>query len=677
MLPFPAAGFSTSYTATYTMASNNFPSSLHDEYPQRADLRQMMGQRPLPTIPAGTIDPASMAGDEPVKQARAVLDRLSAALAVDDAIALESCFFASQAYWKDQLALTYHLRTFSGPSVIAAGLLETKNLREIAGGVAVDGGAVFLPATPTLQFIDCGIIFRTGSPGATCKGKVVLLPVKNRDETIEWKIWVLSTFLESLDLQQEDEALLHSPGRELDGLATFDTDVFIIGGGNAAVTVAARLKALGVESVMAERNPRPGDNWASRYDCMRFHIPTSFCDLPYMSYDEELRAPHLLTRDELASQVRRYVETFKLNMITSAQILSTKYDPSTRLWEVKIKTPAGQQTAHSKHLVLATGISSQEPYLPSVADSDFYQGTSLHSAQYRNAKQLAETGAKSVLVVGSANTAFDVLEDCHAAGLKTTMVVRSPTYIVPVEYLCDNHSLGAYDMGVEIADRLFLTLPSYVDAQLARGLMTQFAAQEPHRYDALAAAGFPVIDSRDPDMALMHNLLERAGGHYVDVGGTKLLADGKAGVKAGVEPIAYTATGLRFSDGTSVDADAVVWCTGFADKDVRDSAFRILGGQSCSREADNGTTHKLGAREIAGRLDATWGLDAEGEVRGLWKRQSRLDNIWVAGGYTQQHRWHSRTIALQIKASLEGVLPPAYMNTPRPVRGSPQKCTLL
>ncbi|KAE8332816.1 hypothetical protein BDV39DRAFT_199816 [Aspergillus sergii] len=659
------------------MASNNFPSALHDEHPQRADLRQMMAQRPLPTIPLGTIDPSSMAGDEPVKQARAVLDRLSAALAADDAIALESCFFASQAYWKDQLALTYHLRTFSGPSVIAAGLLDTKNLREIAGEVAVDGGAVFLPATPTLQFIDCGIVFRTGSPGATCKGKVVLLPVKNRDETIEWKIWVLSTFLESLDLQQEDEALLHSPGRQLDGLETFDTDVFIIGGGNAAVTVAARLKALGVDSVMAERNSRPGDNWALRYDCMRFHIPTSFCDLPYMSYEEELRAPHLLTRDELASQVRRYVETFNLNMITSAQILSTRYDPSTRLWEVKLKTPAGHQTAHSKHLVLATGISSQEPYLPKIADIESYQGTSLHSAQYRNAKQLAETGAKSVLVVGSANTAFDVLEDCHSAGLKTTMVVRSPTYIVPVDYLCDKHSLGAYDMGVEIADRLFLSLPSYVDAQLARGLMAQFATQEPHRYDALEAAGFPVIDSRDPEMALMHNLLERAGGHYVDVGGTKLLADGKAAVKAGVEPIAYTTTGLRFSDGSSVDADAVVWCTGYADKDVRDIAIRILGGHSSSQETDDEPTLKLGPREIASRLDATWGLDAEGEVRGLWKRQSRLDNLWVAGGYTQQHRWHSRTIALQIKASLEGVLPPAYRNTPNPVRASPQKCTLL
>ncbi|KAE8371863.1 hypothetical protein BDV26DRAFT_275270 [Aspergillus bertholletiae] len=659
------------------MAANNMSSSLQDEYPPKADLRQMMAQQPLPTIPPGAINPASMAGDEPAKQARTILDRLGTALADDDAIALESCFFASQAYWKDQLAFTYHLRTFSGSQAIVASLLETNRLRQIVSDIRIDGGAIFLPATPTLQFIDCGIIFRTSSPGATCKGKVILLPVTNRDGTIEWKIWVLSTFLESLDLQPEDEALLQSPGKQLEGLTTFETDVFIVGGGNAAITVAARLKALGVESVMAERNPRPGDNWALRYDCMRFHVPTSFCDLPYMPYDEELRSPHLLTKDELAAQVRRYVETFHLNIITSAQIVSTKYDPSPKLWEIKLETPAGQLTAHAKHLVLATGIASQEPFLPKVADSHLYQGLSLHSAQYRNATQLAEAGAKSVIVVGSANTAFDVLENCHAAGLQTTMVVRSPTYIIPVDYLCDHHSLGAYDMGVEFADRLFLTLPSYVDAQFARGLMAQFAARDSHRYDALAAAGFPVIDSRDPDMTLMHNLLERAGGHYIDVGGTKLLEDGKAGMKAGVEPVAYTATGLRFSDGSSSEADAVIWCTGFADKNMRDIATQILGGNSANADTDKESNGVLGPCDIAARLDATWGVDSEGEIRGLWKRQSRLDNIWVAGGYTQQHRWHSRTLALQIKASLDGVLPPAYRDTPSPVRASPLKCSFL
>jgi hypothetical protein len=158
---------------------------------------------------------------------------------------------------------------------------------------------------------------------------------------------------------------------------------------------------------------------------------------------------------------------------------------------------------------------------------------------------------------------------------------------------------------------------------------------------------------------LMHNLVERAGGHYVDVGGTNLIAEGKACVKAGVEPVAYTETGLRFSDGSTADADVIIWCTGFSDKDARSNASEILGGGAPGHDKN-----VLSPQEIAARLDATWGVDAEGEIRGVWKRHLHIDNYWVMGGYTQQHRWHSRTLALQIKAALEGVLPPAYRETP-------------
>jgi hypothetical protein len=60
------------------------------------------------------------------------------------------------------------------------------------------------------------------------------LPVKaeqDGNETIEWKIWILSTRLESLDLQAEDESLLHCPATQFD--LDFETEVFIVGGGNA------------------------------------------------------------------------------------------------------------------------------------------------------------------------------------------------------------------------------------------------------------------------------------------------------------------------------------------------------------------------------------------------------------------------------------------------------------
>lgn len=335
-------------------------------------------------------------------------------------------------------------------------------------------------------------------------------------------------------------------------------------------------------------------------------------------------------------------------------------------------TPAGALTAVSKQVVQATGVGSQEPNMPSIADRHLYQGISLHSAQYTNAKELWDKGAKvspdefvvwpdldfnpcsqSVIVIGSANTAFDILEDCHAAGLKATMNVRSNTYIIPVSYVCDRMSLGAYDLGVELGDRLFQTWPSVVDSQCARDLNAHMASQEPARYEKLAAAGFPVLDSRsDHGTDLMHHLLERAGGHYVDTGATQLLADGHCGIKANVEPVAFIERGIRFSDGSEMDVDAIVWCTGFADTDLRSVTSDVLGGG-------------LDAEDIASRLDATWGLDEEGEIRGLWKRQMNIDDYWLMGGFTSQHRWHSKTLALQIKAKLEGILPPAYRKTPK------------
>lgn len=118
---------------------------------------------------------------------------------------------------------------------------------------------------------------------------MLLLPVQEDQNghrgPVSWKIWSLCTRLESLDGHPEDEFLLHSPGRNLSEAAaasSLETDVFILGGGNASVALAARLKALGVDSIIAERNARVGDNWALRYDCMKFHIPTAFCGLPYM-----------------------------------------------------------------------------------------------------------------------------------------------------------------------------------------------------------------------------------------------------------------------------------------------------------------------------------------------------------------------------------------------------------
>lgn len=120
-----------------------------EQVPPAANLRKMINEYPLPAIAAGTLESGSMGGDEAVKQSLIVFDKLNAALAADDAEAVGACFYDNHAWWKDSLALTYHLRTFNTPKIVSAALLETRKLRGL-GKFQLDGGAVFIPATPFL-----------------------------------------------------------------------------------------------------------------------------------------------------------------------------------------------------------------------------------------------------------------------------------------------------------------------------------------------------------------------------------------------------------------------------------------------------------------------------------------------------------------------------------------------
>lgn len=118
-----------------------------------------------------------------------------------------------------------------------------------------------------------------------------------------------------------------------------------------------------------------------------------------LGYSKELHTPHLLTREELADHLVKYVAEFNLNLLNSAAIQTTTYDTVTKRWTVEIHTPSGRKTIVAKQLIQATGIGAQKPYLPSIADADKYRGISVHSVDYRNAEELAKRGAKASLLL--------------------------------------------------------------------------------------------------------------------------------------------------------------------------------------------------------------------------------------------------------------------------------------
>lgn len=103
-----------------------------EEYPPRAKLRKD-AYRPVPKIVPGTIGPDEMTGDVPAIYAEALLRDVNAALASSDAEKLAECFSTEQAFWRDILALTSHLRFFIQPNFVAAALLRLRSLRGIEG----------------------------------------------------------------------------------------------------------------------------------------------------------------------------------------------------------------------------------------------------------------------------------------------------------------------------------------------------------------------------------------------------------------------------------------------------------------------------------------------------------------------------------------------------------------
>ncbi|KAJ5621936.1 hypothetical protein N7528_005168 [Penicillium herquei] len=627
-------------------------------YPPLASLQKDIYQ-PLPSFPSGLPELSDAEYRDLVSTA---LQSLSQALDSKDVLKVKSCFFASQAYWRDVLAFTYHLRTISSGGVIAPAMLELSEKRKLGEGFQLmPDSAVKFCATPTLEWVQGMFSFKTQEPAARCGGAVIILP-EEEENGLVWKIWSMATWIDDFELYPQNEALLRIPGRNLVDVEEIETDVFIMGGGNAGLIQAARLKALGVDCVIIDKNEQAGDNWAERYDCLKFHIQKSCCQTPYLPYPDEY--PAILEKHMLVEHMKRYAKTFHLNLLNSSTVEGSSFNESKETWHFKIRTPWGPKTVVSKQLILATGVVAGNPFLPKVPGQ--YNGISVHSTKYKNPQALSETGVKSVIIVGSGNTAFDIAEDCAKAGLTTTMNVRSPTYIFPRDYCFDPKGLGFYDLvPPDFADKLFASGPIAIGGQLSRDQYASLALKEPHRYKALAEAGFPVYDSSQGG-DLIHHLLERGGGHYNEIGdGTQLIISGVIAVKAHVQPAGFTSTGLKFSDESTLDADAIIWCTGFEDND-RDITLNTLGGNPFP-QCDDKSEKMLGPGDIALLRDELWGLDIEGELRGMWKRHLRVNNFWITGGGANHHRYYSWHLALQIKAALEGFLPVAYREVPKEV----------
>ena len=137
-------------------------------------------------------------------------------------------------------------------------------------------------------------------------------------------------------------------------------------------------------------------------------------------------------------------------------------------------------------------------------------------------------------------------------------------------------------------------------------------------------------------------------GYYVDVGASQLIIDGQIRVKSGVEIERLTPTGIRFADGSEIEADAIIQSTGF--HSMHEVVARIV------------------SREVGDAIGTCWGLGSgtkndpgpwHGELRNMYKPTAQ-QALWFQGGNLALSRFFSKFVALQIKARMEGIPTPVY-----------------
>ena len=425
-------------------------------------------------------------------------------------------------------------------------------------------------------------------------------------------------------------------------------NTLIIGGGQGGIALGARLRQLGVPTIIVEKNERAGDSWRKRYKSLCLHDPVWYDHLPYIDFPRNW--PVFSPKDKIGDWLEMYTKVMELNYWSSTQAKSATYDDQKKEWTVVVHRDGKDITLKPKQLVLATGMSGR-PNIPQFKGMENFKGDQHHSSKHPGPDSYA---GKKVVVIGSNNSAHDICAALWEAGVDVTMVQRSTTHIVRSDTLMDI-GLGALyseqavqnGMTTAKADLIFASLPYKILHEFQIPLYEKMKERDAAFYEGLERAGF-MLDWGDDGSGLFMKYLRRGSGYYIDIGASQLIIDGAIKLKSGVDVKEIKEHSVLLSDGTELPADVVVYATGYGSM--------------------NGWAAELISKEVADKVGKCWGLGSnttkdpgpwEGEQRNMWK-PTQQEALWFHGGNLHQSRHYSQFLSLQLKARHEGIATPVY-----------------
>ncbi len=585
------------------------------------------------------------------------LEEFSAALIRHDVDAVVAMFDPAECFWRDMVSFTWNIATMDGPDAIRA-MLHSQLAAVLPVSFTVD------EASLADGVVEGWFHYET----ANTRGRGIA-------RLKDGRCWTLLTAIDELKGHEERAGRTRIEGidhRAVKARRTWLDEreetartlghsvqpyCLIVGGSQGGLALAARMKRLGVPTLVIDALPQPGDAWRSRYKTLYLHDPIWVDHLPYLPFPDHW--PVYTSKDKMADWLQAYAKVMEIDFWGSTRCVGASYDETAKRWTVRVEREGQLLELHPTQFVLATGLSGV-PKSPSFPGMEDFAGPQCHSSEYTHGPDYA---GKRCVVVGANNSAHDIAVDLWSHDAEVTMIQRSPTTVLRIGAMRKLAERGPYSeaamargITMDKADLIVASTPFRVRERYDRANCEVIQREDADFYARLAASGFR-FDFGEDNTAIGGKYMRTASGYYIDVGGSDLVAAGEIQVRSGVGVERIRKNEVVLTDGSSLPADAIFYATGYGPMES--------------------WAEMLISPEVADKVGPCWGLGSgtrgdpgpwEGELRNLWKPTAQ-EGLWFHGGNLLQSRYHSLHLALQIKARMEGMATPVF--TPEPVARPP------
>ena len=309
--------------------------------------------------------------------------------------------------------------------------------------------------------------------------------------------------------------------------------------------------------------------------------------------------PFFVPKDMYADWIEHYAKIMNLDVQLETTVKSTSFSPETRQWTVELDQRGDLMTVHVRHIVLATGLHSGVPDMPHFKNQEIFKGQLYHSGRHTSASAFQDLQHKKVALIGTSTSAHDIATDFYESGAQeTTMIQRGGTGILSISSaLATLNGIFLPESGytTEEADVFQNSTPLAVMIAMVGAGMKALALQDKALHDSLMKVGFLVDYGQMGSSFFEKGFQNRLGRFYINMGASDLVAQEKIKLKRCAEGIReFVEDGIILADGTKVEADIVVACTGF--KQMNDCVRDIMGDG------------------VADKVQPIWGMDEEGEL---------------------------------------------------------------